>query len=92
MSAHPLDSQYASLHTTLDPIDRAGHEFTILQRMLANEIEGEMAMWRLELVDAFKVERAVEREAWEADMGGSEKGERRLLWHGAQGECRCLVG
>lgn len=76
-SLHPLDQQYNSLNARLTPLDEGSAEFEVLQMMAGTETEGERGLWRLQLEDAFAVERDQEG-PFEADEM------RKLVWHGAR--------
>ncbi|EIW86354.1 PARP-domain-containing protein [Coniophora puteana RWD-64-598 SS2] len=83
---NPVDSQYASLGlTSMDPVDQGTSEFARLAAYVRDTHGETHSNISASIVNAFRVERATETEAW--NNAGFDKlaaGERMLLWHGSR--------
>jgi len=77
-TVNPIDRHYANLNNDITPIDKDGEEWGRINKYLQGTQEG----YKLTLVDAFRVSRHGERQAFEARHG--RVGKRRLLWHGTR--------
>lgn len=77
-SIHPIDARYRELHTCLQPIDTGSPTHRLLQDYLANTHASTHNSYKLELQQAFSVEREGEEAAFR------DVGNRQLLFHGSR--------
>ncbi|KAL3933464.1 MAG: hypothetical protein SGPRY_000269, partial [Prymnesium sp.] len=77
-SIHPIDARYRELHTCLQPIDTGSPTHRLLQDYLANTHASTHTSYKLELQQAFSVEREGEEAAFR------DVGNRQLLFHGSR--------
>ena len=75
---HPLDHEYAQLHTRLTPLDREGELFAMLKQYVVNTHAPTHTTYSMEVEDAFAVEREGEAEAFR------DVGNKQLLFHGSR--------
>lgn len=80
-----LDSHFKSLRlTAMDPISRQSKEFSGLEAY-ARDTHGQTHNFNVQLLNAYRVERQDETDAWvKAGFDGLKDGERMLLWHGSR--------
>ena len=80
-----LDAHFKSLRlTSMDPVARKTGEFSALESYV-RETHGSTHHMRVEVLNAFRVERAEETEAWvQAGNNNVPAHERFLLWHGSR--------
>ena len=83
--SNPLDAHFRSLELTrMDPVARGGGEWGTLARYVS-DTHGATHHMRVEVLNAFRVERAAEADAFvKAGNAGLPDGERLLLWHGSR--------
>lgn len=84
---NPIDAQFLSLGlATMDPIMRGGSEFSVLEDYVKHTHGSTHGHIRASIINAFRVERTAETDAWHAAGYGTEvkNGERLLLWHGSR--------
>jgi len=75
---HPVDARYAQLGATLVPVEKGGELHNLLAQYLTNTHGSTHSSYKLELVQAFEVQRQGEAESFR-DIGN-----RQLLWHGSR--------
>ncbi|KAF7360059.1 PARP-domain-containing protein [Mycena venus] len=84
-TVHPMDAQFASLKLSqIAPVDPAAPEYTAIAEY-ARDTELRQSSFALDIQHVFRVERALETQAWTA--AGHDQlhsGERLLLWHGSR--------
>ncbi|KAI0329175.1 PARP-domain-containing protein [Cubamyces sp. BRFM 1775] len=87
---NPLDTYFRSLQLSkMEPVPRVGSEFAALETYTCNtDVNGAGAHRHydsIEVLQAFRVERVHETEAWlKAGYGSVPDGDRLLLWHGSR--------
>lgn len=74
-----LDSNYLKLKAEVQPLDRTSNEFSIVEKYLKNSHAKTHSNYRLELVEAFKLQRQGEDDRFRKDIGN-----KMLLWHGSR--------
>ncbi|KAF7297838.1 Poly [ADP-ribose] polymerase [Mycena kentingensis (nom. inval.)] len=83
---HPMDKNMASLNLSkMDPIARTSDEFSVLEAYVRDTHGATHQHIKGQVLNAFRVEREAETEAW--NKAGFDKlgdGERLLLWHGSR--------
>lgn len=82
---NPLDAHFKSLRlTTMDPVPKNTAEFKGLQAY-TKDTHGDTHHFGVEVMNAYRVERQEETEAWtNAGHDKLQDGERLLLWHGSR--------
>ncbi|KAH9855747.1 poly polymerase catalytic domain-containing protein [Lenzites betulinus] len=83
---NPIDGHFRSLQLSkMDPVPRGGSEFTALEAYTRDTHGATHRHYWVEVLQAFRVEREYETEAWtKAGYGSMPDGERLLLWHGSR--------
>jgi len=76
---HPIDAKYNQLKARLVPIDKGSETHNFLDRYLQRTHAATHSQYRLELEQAFEVEREGEAARFDGSMGN-----RMLLWHGSR--------
>ncbi|KAH9836809.1 poly polymerase catalytic domain-containing protein [Rhodofomes roseus] len=83
---NPLDQNFLSLRlSSMDPIARASKEFGALETYTRETHGATHRHYQVQVLNAFRVERQDETDAWM--RAGNDKladGERLLLWHGSR--------
>ncbi|XP_049305863.1 poly [ADP-ribose] polymerase isoform X3 [Bactrocera dorsalis] len=80
-NVNPLDKHYDQLKTKLDPIDKNSEEYKILEKYVQNTHAETHKMYKLEIVDIFKVVRQGENRRYKPFK---KLENRKLLWHGSR--------
>ena len=82
---NPVDAHFRSLRlTAMDPVERASTEFGALEKYVRNT-HGATHHMHVEVLNAFRVERQAESDAFIAAGNHTlPGGERLLLWHGSR--------
>ncbi|KAI0820615.1 poly polymerase catalytic domain-containing protein [Trametes gibbosa] len=83
---NPIDGHFRSLQLSkMDPVPRGGTEFSALEAYTRDTHGSTHRHYGVEVLQAFRVEREYETEAWmKAGYGNMPEGERLLLWHGSR--------
>ncbi|KAJ7071556.1 poly polymerase catalytic domain-containing protein [Mycena amicta] len=83
---NPLDKNFHSLNlTSMAPVGRTSSEFGVLEAYIRDTHGATHGHIKPKVLNAFRVERAAETDAW--NKAGYDKlghGERLLLWHGSR--------
>ncbi|XP_039968527.1 poly [ADP-ribose] polymerase isoform X2 [Bactrocera neohumeralis] len=80
-NVNPLDKHYDQLKTKLDPIDKNSEEYKILEKYVRNTHAETHKMYKLEIVEIFKVVRQGENRRYKPFK---KLENRKLLWHGSR--------
>ncbi|TCD65883.1 hypothetical protein EIP91_002043 [Steccherinum ochraceum] len=82
---NPLDAHFRSLRlSTMDPVSRSSKEFVGLEAY-TRDTHGHTHGFSVSLMNAYRVERQDETDAWvNAGYDKLGDGERMLLWHGSR--------
>ncbi|XP_036339224.1 poly [ADP-ribose] polymerase [Rhagoletis pomonella] len=78
---NPLDKHYDQLKAKIEPIDKNSEEFEILETYVRNTHGETHRMYKLEIVDIFKVARQGETRRYKPFK---KLKNRKLLWHGSR--------
>lgn len=78
---NPIDKHYEQLKTKLEPLDKNGEEFALLNKYVQNTHAATHNMYDLEVVEIFKVARQGEARRYKPF---TKLHNRRLLWHGSR--------
>jgi poly [ADP-ribose] polymerase len=83
---NPLDGHFRSLGlTAMEPVARDCGEFTTLQSYVRDTHGETHRHYQVDIINAFRVEREQETEAWNhSGFDRLANGERLLLWHGSR--------
>lgn len=73
-----VDRYYQDLKNKIDHIDKEAENFKVLEKFLETT-HGRTHGFKLDLMEAFELDRENESTKFKADVGG-----RRLLWHGSR--------
>jgi len=76
-----IDSHYAKLNTTIEPLAHDSHEMSVIRDYVANTHAATHAHYTLKLLDVFKVSRAGEAKRFKPFK---KLHNRQLLWHGSR--------
>ncbi|XP_004519483.1 poly [ADP-ribose] polymerase [Ceratitis capitata] len=78
---NPLDKHYEQLKIKLETIDKSSEEFKLLEKYVENTHGETHNMYKLEIVDVFKVVRQGEARRYKPFK---KLNNRKLLWHGSR--------
>ncbi|KAI0369996.1 PARP-domain-containing protein [Pilatotrama ljubarskyi] len=83
---NPLDAHFRSLQLSkMETVARASAEFAALETYTRETHGATHRHYGVEVLNAFRVEREHETEAWmKAGLGDLPEGDRLLLWHGSR--------
>ncbi|KAH9891324.1 poly polymerase catalytic domain-containing protein [Cubamyces lactineus] len=83
---NPLDAHFRSLQLSkMEPVARTSSEFSALETYTRDTHGATHRHYGVEVLQAFRVEREHETEAWmKAGYGSIPDGDRLLLWHGSR--------
>ncbi|KAI9062258.1 PARP-domain-containing protein [Trametes sanguinea] len=83
---NPLDAHFRSLQLSkMEPVARSSPEFSTLETYTRETHGATHSHYRVNVLNAFRVEREHETEAWlKAGFGSIPDGDRLLLWHGSR--------
>ncbi|KAI8983179.1 PARP-domain-containing protein [Trametes punicea] len=83
---NPLDAHFRSLELSkMEPVQRTSSEFAALEAYTHDTHGATHRHYRVEVLNAFRVEREHETQAWlNAGLGDLPDGDRLLLWHGSR--------
>ncbi|KAJ3121538.1 Poly [ADP-ribose] polymerase 2 [Nowakowskiella sp. JEL0407] len=82
MSKNPIDANYEKLKCELNPIEKGGEEWNLIEEYTQNTHAETHNSYALEILDVFKVSRDSEQDRF-AGLGGP-MGNHQLLWHGSR--------
>lgn len=74
-----IDSNYLKLKSNIEPLDRAGKEFSAIEKYLKNTHAKTHSNYKLELIEVFKLQREEEDKRFRKDIHN-----KMLLWHGSR--------
>eukprot|EP00276_Gloeochaete_wittrockiana_P011318 CAMPEP_0184646682 /NCGR_PEP_ID=MMETSP0308-20130426/3420_1 /TAXON_ID=38269 /ORGANISM="Gloeochaete witrockiana, Strain SAG 46.84" /LENGTH=644 /DNA_ID=CAMNT_0027076925 /DNA_START=63 /DNA_END=1997 /DNA_ORIENTATION=- len=80
-NVHQLDSIYASLNCTVQPLPKDHETYKMIVKMVENTHAPTHSSYTLEVVDVFEVERKEEKPRYEPFK---KLHNRQLLWHGSR--------
>ena len=75
-----IEDYYKSLHCSIEPLNKHDNEFKIIEKYMKNTHGPTHTNYVLELIDAFKITRENEDEAFLKNISQN----KLLLWHGTK--------
>ncbi|KAI3380013.1 hypothetical protein SNEBB_000031 [Seison nebaliae] len=80
---NPIDQQYDQLKVDMKVVDHESETFEIIQTFMKNTHATTHSAYKLELIDAFEIDRNNERKLFE-ENNWHKLHNRKLLWHGSR--------
>lgn len=77
----PFEFYYRKLDNIIEPLDRNGDEFKLIEKYMNNTHAETHSTYKLEIVEIFKINRKGEQERFKKHENNSN---RMLLWHGSR--------
>ncbi|KAI3634006.1 hypothetical protein MIR68_007610 [Amoeboaphelidium protococcarum] len=82
----PLDIQFELLNAKIQPMRKSSQEFKLIKQSLETTHAPTHSEYKLQLLDAYEIERAEERSRYDVLLSSSPDmaSNRRMLWHGSR--------